>query len=149
MSDETDLISKLPQALLALRVSVFVVMLVWTLDKFINPAHSSAVFKKFYLIDGVSELILIGIGVVELLIIVCFVAGAFKRWTYGLVLLLHTISTLSAWALYIDTFKNLLFFAAWPMLAACWTLYVLRDADVLLAFDANQTAALAPDRSGS
>lgn len=28
-------------ALLLLRVSIFVVMLVWTLDKFINPGHAA------------------------------------------------------------------------------------------------------------
>jgi hypothetical protein len=30
-------------------------------------------------------------------------------------------------------FDNLLFFAAWPMLAACITLYLLRDLDTLWA----------------
>jgi putative oxidoreductase len=29
-------------------------------------------------------------------------------------------------------FDNLLFFAAWPMLAACIALYLLRDQDTLL-----------------
>ena len=28
-------------------------------------------------------------------------------------------------------FDNLLFFAAWPMLAACFALYLLRDLDTL------------------
>lgn len=42
---------RLSVSLLLLRASVFVVMLVWTLDKFINPNHATAVFKKFYFID--------------------------------------------------------------------------------------------------
>jgi hypothetical protein len=42
---------------------------------------------------------------------------------------LHTGSTLSSFSLYPDPFKNLLFFAAWPMLAACLFLYLLREYD--------------------
>jgi putative oxidoreductase len=53
-----------------------------------------------------------------------------KRISYGLVLIMHAISTLSSWQQYLDPFNNLLFFGAWPMLAACYALYVLRDLDV-------------------
>ena len=42
---------------------------------------------------------------------------------------MHAGSTFSAYAQYYDVFNNLLFFAAWPMLAACAALYLLRDAD--------------------
>jgi hypothetical protein len=53
-----------------------------------------------------------------------------KRYTYGLVLVFHGVSTLSSWKQYILE-PNLLFFAAWPMLAACIALYLLRDLDTL------------------
>jgi hypothetical protein len=46
-----------------------------------------------------------------------------------LVFVLHGISTLSSYRQYLDPFDNLLFFAAWPMLAACFALYSLRDLD--------------------
>jgi putative oxidoreductase len=131
MASVDGLESKLQQALLALRLGVFTVMLVWTLDKFVNPAHAIGVFERFYLLAGLGEILLYAIAGAELVLIACFVAGLFKRWSYGLVLLLHAGSTLSAWQLYLDPFKHLLFFAAWPMLAACWALYLLRDADVL------------------
>ncbi len=54
--------------------------------------------------------------------------GIAKRWTYGLVLVMHAISTLASFRMYLG-FDNLLFFAAWPMLAACFALYLLRDHD--------------------
>lgn len=129
---------KLPQALLALRLGVFLVMLVWTLDKFVNPEHASGVYETFYLIGGLGEVVFIIIGLVELILILAFVAGLFKRWTYGIVLVLHGISTLSTWKLYLNPFDNLLFFAAWPMLAACWTLYILRDADTLFTLGSDE-----------
>ena len=44
-------------------------------------------------------------------------------------LVLHAISTLSSYKMYLAAFDNLLFFAAWPMLAACIALFYLRDLD--------------------
>lgn len=132
---------QLPKALLALRLGVFIVMLVWTLDKFVNPDHASGVYATFYLIGGLGGTIFIVIGVLELVLILAFVAGLFKRWSYGIVLVLHAVSTLSTWKLYLAPFDNLLFFAAWPMLAACWALYVLRDADTLLTLDKGEGGA--------
>jgi hypothetical protein len=56
-----------------MRLGIFVVMLMWTLDKFVNPAHSMAVFERFYPIPGLNETL-----------------------TYGVIFLLHGGSTLSA-----------------------------------------------------
>ncbi len=126
-----------PQALqlslLLLRLSVFLVMLMWTLDKFVNPAHAAKVFEHFYFIEGMGAAVMRIIGAVELVIILAFVAGLAKRWSYGFVLVVHAISTLSSFRMYLDPFaaSNLLFFAAWPMLAACVALYLLRDEDRL------------------
>ncbi len=122
---------RLPLALMALRLSIFLVMLVWTIDKFVNPSHSAAVYTKFYFIGGLGNTAFSVIGVAELALIVAFVAGFKKRITYGAVLLLHAISTMSSYAQYQAPYEkvNILFFAAWPMLAACFALYLLRDSD--------------------
>lgn len=121
-------------SLLALRLGVFSVMLVWTIDKFLKPGHTAAVFKKFYLIDGLNEYSAYAIGAVQLAIILFFILGLFKRFSYGLVLLLHSVSTFSSWTKYINPWENgtLLFYTAIPMLSACLTLYLLRDEDTLL-----------------
>lgn len=119
---------QLPWALLALRVGVFIVMIMWTLDKFVAPDHAAGVFENFYGITGLGTAVFFLIGAVELVIVVGFVLGIAKRLTYGLVLVLHAISTLSSFPMYLG-FDNLLFFAAWPMLAACFALYLLRDQD--------------------
>lgn len=127
---------RLEWSLLALRLGVFVVMLVWTLDKLVNPAHAAAVFGKFYGLSGLGQAAFYFIGAAELALVTAFVVGLWKPWTYALVLLLHAVSTLSAWRQYLDPFDNLLFFAAWPMLAACLALYLLRDADRRLTLGA-------------
>jgi len=120
---------RVANALLLLRLGVFIVMLMWTLDKFVNPQHSGAVFEHFYGLGGLSSTVFTIIGALQLLLLAAFVTGFMKRYSYGLVMLFHTVSTLSSWQQYLDPFNNLLFFAAWPMLAACITLYVLRDMD--------------------
>lgn len=116
-------------SLLLLRAGVFIVMLFWTLDKFVQPDHSAKVFEGFYGLSGLGSVAFYVIGVLELALILAFVAGLWKRVTYGLVLLLHGVSTLSSFSQYLDPFNHLLFFAAWPMLAACVALYLLRDMD--------------------
>ena len=77
---------RVPLVLLLLRLSIFLVMLVWTLDKFFNPAHASKIFEFFYGVSGVGSAIVYGIGVIQLLIILGFVAGFKKTWTDGAVL---------------------------------------------------------------
>jgi putative oxidoreductase len=125
--------NRLPLTLLLLRVSVFLVMFVWTVDKFVEPQHASKIMEQFYLIGGVTSILVYLLAVIELVVILAFLCGFAKKWSYGLVLLMHAVSTLASYKQYLNPFQppNLLFFAAIPMLAACFTLYYLRDADVL------------------
>ena len=133
-----DIGTRLRMPLFFLRIGVFVVMLVWTLDKFINPAHAANVFKKYFLIEGMSSAVAYAVGAAELLLILAFAVGFRKGISYGTVLLLHGISTFASYKQYINQYETntLLFFAAWPMLAACYALYALRDLDTLWTVDA-------------
>ncbi len=120
---------RIAEVLLALRLSVLLVMLVWTLDKFVNPDHAAGVYANFYSVRGLGPSMMYAIGGVELLVLAGFAVGFRKRLTYGAVLVLHAVSTLSSYRQYLAPFQNLLFFAAWPMLAACFALYRLRELD--------------------
>ena len=123
--------NKLQLSLLSLRVTVFLVMFMWTIDKFINPAHAIKLYENFYYIAGLESVLMYLIGTIEIVILLLFLVGYKRRYTYGAVLLFHTVSTLSAFKQYLAPFEgpHLLFFAAWPMLAACFTLFLLRDQD--------------------
>jgi len=125
--------NRLSLSLLLLRIGVFIVMFIWTLDKFVRPEHARIVYEKFYHIPGVGSTAFSVIAALELLIIAGFLVGYKKKWTYGAVLVLHGISTIMAYRQYFAPFEggNILFFAAWPMLAACYALYVLRDQDTM------------------
>lgn len=121
----------LPLSLLLLRLGVFVVFLVWTLDKFVRPEHSARVFESFYGLAGLGEIAFYAMGAAQMVLIIGFVLGVMKTWTYGALLVFHGVSTLSSFAKYLQPFDNLLFFTAWPMLAACVALFLMRDYDTL------------------
>lgn len=124
--------------LLFLRITVFMVMFVWTLDKFIAPDHAARVFEKFYLLPGLSSVVFVAIGTIQLVIVTAFLIGFQKTVSTGLVLVMHLISTVSSYHHYVNVFQpgtNLLFWAAWPMLAACFALFYLRDYDTILSID--------------
>jgi len=125
--------NRLGVALLALRVTVFVVMFIWTIDKFVRPAHAVAVYEHFYFLRGLGPTVIYAIGIVEIVVLIGFVVGFARTLTYGAVFLFHAVSTLSSFRQYFHPFEsvNLLFFAAWPMLGACFALFYLRDHDTL------------------
>ncbi|WP_045452459.1 hypothetical protein [Vibrio campbellii] len=116
-------------SLLALRLSIALVFIMWALDKVLVPEHAMKVFSGFYGLD-ISSGFSVALGIAQLVFIGIFVAGLWKNMTYLAILVLHAGSTFSSFAKYLDPFNNLLFFAAWPMLAACFALYLLREHDI-------------------
>ena len=125
---EKTLQTKLATSLLLLRIGIFIVFLFWGLDKILVPEHAVKVLSGFYGID-MSVNAMMALGVAQLGFLGAFVVGMWKKFTYGAVLVLHAGSTFSSFAKYMDPFNNLLFFASWPMLAACITIFLLRDYD--------------------
>jgi putative oxidoreductase len=120
-------------SLLSLRYGVGIVMVMWTLDKFVNPEHAAKVFSFFYKIGGLGNTAIYAIGALQLAVVGAFLLGIKKKWSYGAIFALHAISTFSSFAMYLDPWgpRNLLFFAAWPMLAACFALYQLKEVDTI------------------
>ena len=66
-----------------------------------------------------------------LLLLLAFVTGFKKRVSYGLVMLIHGLVTLSTWKQLMPWLEthNHLFLAAIPALGAMIALYLLRDHD--------------------
>lgn len=126
----------LPLSLFLLRLSIFVVFLIWTLDKFVRPSHAAGVYKTFYFLPALSGSIFIILGIAEMVLIFAFLFGIKKKLSYGAVLLFQFISTVSCFPQYLAPFEqiNILLYAGWPLLAACFALYVLRDYDTLFVW---------------
>ena len=134
---------RLPISLLLLRLSLGLVMMVWAFDKILNPSHGAAVFEGFYGLSGLGEPVITAIGVAQGLIVLAFLLGLARTWSYGAVLFMHAVTTLVSWSAYLQPLKNILFFAAWPMLAGLIALFLLRDQDRLASLGGRSGRATA------
>ena len=129
-------------SLLTLRLGIFLVFFMWGLDKIIATEHAVNVFSGFYGIN-LSPSVMIALGLLQMVFLFAFLLGLWRNKTYLAILVLHLVSTLSSFAKYLDPMNNLLFFAAWPMLAACLALYLLRDYDTISLGNTTKTQAVA------
>ena len=127
----SELNQRLNLALLLLRLGVFVVMGIWALDKFVNPTHTAGVLLNFYSIEDVGAGTSYIMGGLQFVVLAGFLLGYKRTLSYGVVLLMHGVSTFISYERYLDPWSgaNLLFFAAWPMLAAIAALFLLADYD--------------------
>ncbi len=98
--------ARVATALLTLRFTVFLVMLMWTVDKFVNPDHAAGIFTNFYFIQGLEAPVIYLIGGIELLLIAAFVVGCQRQVSYGAVLLMHAVSTVSSHRQYLNPFDR-------------------------------------------
>ncbi len=129
MGSATD--QRLAASLLLLRLSLAVVFAAWALDKFLNPDHGATVFQAFYGLNAVPHSLVYAAGAVQAVLVAAFALGLAKTWSYGAVLAMHAVTTAVSWKAYLGL-ENILFYSAWPMLAALVALWLLRDEDRLL-----------------
>lgn len=95
MTDEL----RLKISLLAMRIGVTLVFLVWTLDKIFNYEHNNIVIGHYYHVE-LSQPILFFLGCSELAVVFLFFCGLFKTFSYGIILFAHSVTTIvSSWRL--------------------------------------------------
>lgn len=126
--------ASLAAGLLAIRLATAAFLLVWVARKLLTPEASTGIFANFYGVPIGAEVVA-ALGAAQLLVVLAFAAGAFKVFSYGAVLVMHAVSTLSTWDRLLDPFTspNALFWAAVPTLAAILALFLLRGEDQLPA----------------
>lgn len=138
-------------ALLILRVALGVFLLVWGLEKFIITPQSVAIYDYFYGISA-SDVFAYVLGSLESLLALAIMIGAFRRWSYGIGLLVHSATTVATIRLIVDPWGLIsgepqhLYFAAVPILAGFMALYLLRDLDYF-SFDEWRARKLSRVRS--
>lgn len=120
-------------SLALIRITSAAFLLVWSIQKILRPEMAQGIFSKFYFSE-ISTGIALAFGVLQTLIILAFLAGLFKTWTYGAILGMHAVSTLSTVGQLINPYErpNALFWAAVPVLGALIGLFLLRDRDRFL-----------------
>jgi hypothetical protein len=126
-----DMTRRLALSLLLLRLTLALVFGAWAADKFVNPEHGAAVLQGFYGLKDVPVTAIHALGAAQAALVLAFVVGLARTWSYGAVLVMHAITTAVSWKAYLGL-DNILFFSAWPMLAALVALFLLREQDTML-----------------
>jgi uncharacterized membrane protein YphA (DoxX/SURF4 family) len=117
-------------ALLILRISLGVFLVQWSLEKIIAQGSAIHVAQHFY-----GEAPTVGAtvmaGVVEALLALALLVGIWRRWGYGLGILIDAVSVASTWRQLLNPYagSDHLFIAGVPVLAVFVLLYVLREWD--------------------
>ena len=122
-------------ALLILRLSLGVFLLLWGLEKIIIPARTVGIYDKFYGIP-IDTAIAPILGALQIALALALLLGFKRRWSYGLATVLHAYSVISSWQSLIDPWGLIygevkhLFLAGVPVLAGFILLYMLREMDL-------------------
>jgi uncharacterized membrane protein YphA (DoxX/SURF4 family) len=123
--------TRLPIALLVLRLTLGIFLLQWGVEKFVVPGTTLAIFRNFYGFDP-GAFVPPVLGVFQVALALALLVGFQPRITYGVALILHSVTTLvtiprllAPW----NPVSNHLFIAGVPVLAAFFALYLLRDWD--------------------
>ncbi len=126
MTDER----KIQISLALIRISTAIFFLVWSLRKIIQPESTQGIFSKFYSLE-VSQSFSYVAGTIQTLLVIAFMVGLFKTWTYGAILGMHIFSVLSTYKQLLNPYEtpNTLFWAAVPALGGLIALFLLREKD--------------------
>ncbi|MGF1606232.1 MAG: hypothetical protein ACFB22_07815 [Rhodothalassiaceae bacterium] len=126
---------RLALCLLLLRISLTVFMAIWVADKFLNPGHTAAVFAGFYGVErDLAARFSWLLGLIQGFFVLAFALGYRRTISYGVLLAMHLVSTLSSYKQLLNPFNPervywILFYAAIPTLAAFLILFLLRQHD--------------------
>ena len=122
-------------ALLILRLSLGVFLLLWGLEKIIIPDRTVGIYDKFYGIP-IDVAIAPILGALQIALSIALLIGFQRCWSYGFATLLHAYSVISSWRALIDPWGLIygevkhLFLAGVPVLAGFIVLYMLREMDL-------------------
>ena len=131
MAQATD--KSAPTALLILRFFLGIFLLQWSVEKLIVPSATIRIAQSFYgvsLPTGASY----ALGVAELALALMLLFGAFRTVSYGLSLIVHTITVVVSWRQLLDPYGfaqvgNHLWISTWPTWGGFIALYLLRSQD--------------------
>ena len=126
---------RLSTALLILRLSLGVFLLLWALEKFILPQTTAEIWASFYKIP-ISGAIITILAILQTLLAIAFIVGFLRSITYGIALGINAITFISTWRQLFDPWGltsgesiNHLFLAGIPVLAGFIALYILHPWD--------------------
>jgi putative oxidoreductase len=131
MSPELD--KRVPLALLILRVFLAIFLLQWSIEKLIMPNAAASIARNFY---GVTLPVSgsYALGVAELILSLALLFGVYRAISYGLSLLVHTVTVLVSWRQLFDPWGlakvgSHLWISTWPTWGGFAALFLMREWD--------------------
>lgn len=133
--------SKLQLSLFIVRVSLAAFFAVWAIEKFVKPESTVGIWKAFYMVDSLPLEASYAIGAVQAAVLLAFALGVLKFWSYGFLMVIHGLSTLSTYGRLLDPYSgpNHLFWAAVPALGALIALFIMRNEDTMLTLSGKKS----------
>lgn len=124
-------------ALLIIRITAAIFLGLWATLKFHHPEWQRNIFEGAYNISffTVTDNLSYFLGAVQIIIVLAFVSGFLRTWTYGLMMLMSAagvIGSLGSYMVYYNYPKNLMLTSI-PTLGALVALFILRDMDNLFS----------------
>ena len=121
------------RALLFLRISLGLLLVIWGIDKFADVEHGLAVSNHFYFGVFSRPLLLRVFGVIEIVSGVLIMIGVLRRFVYPILLAITGVTLLAVWRSVIDPWgwwlegSNVLFYPSLIIFAASLVLWAFRD----------------------
>ena len=144
---------RVPAALLILRVFLGVFLLQWSIEKLILPSAAAGIARAFYGVTLPVEASY-ALGVAELAVSLALLLGYYRTISYGLALLIHTVTVIVSWRRLIDPYGfakvgNHLWIATWPTWGGFAALFLAREWDAWSIDGWRQARGALPSTSGS
>jgi len=131
MLPETD--RRIPAALLILRFFLVLFLLQWSIEKLILPDAAARIASSFYgvVLPASASYVL---GVAELILSLALLFGFYRTISYGLSLLVHTVTVVVSWRQLFDPWGlakvgNHLWISTWPTWGGFAALFLMREWD--------------------
>ena len=132
MSPELD--KRIPAALLILRFFLAIFLLQWSIEKLILPNAAASIARNFY---GVTLPVSASyvLGVAELILSLALLLGFYRTISYGLSLLVHTVTVVVSWRQLFDPWGlakvgSHLWISTWPTWGGFAALFLMREWDI-------------------
>lgn len=132
-------------ALFIIRVTAAIFLGLWATLKFHHPEWQRNIFEGSYNVSffTVTDNLSYFLGTLQIIIVLAFVSGFMRTWTYGLMMLMSAagvIGSLGSFLTYYNYPKNLMLTSI-PTLGALIALFLLRDLDNLFSLSGRQKDA--------
>ncbi len=124
-------------ALLVLRTSLGLLLLVWGVDKLVNVNHGLKVSEYFFFGAFSHRVLLQSFGTLEMIAGLLIILGVARRLTYPLLLTITGVTLLGVWKSVLDPWgwwlkgANVLFYPSLIIFAASLVLWAFREEDRL------------------